>query len=244
MVQGRFERRELKYFIRPAEISRVREIIRPFARPDDYAALCEGYEYTVRSIYFDTPDLRFYYEKDAGVRKRKKLRLRTYNECGGDSMGSIEIKRKYGDIIFKERLLLPLDVARALLRERPVNISSLGLSTACQQTLHRFLTLMQVLRLRNVVLIAYEREAYVGRDYPRARLTIDKHVRSMIRPGLEDIHAERGLRHLTDERQILEVKFDGTMPAWLRMVTSYIGRSNMAISKYCRGIDLWGVRAC
>lgn len=243
-MSGRFERYELKYFVTPAEMQQVRDLTRPFMRPDDFAAGREENQYTVRSIYFDTPNLRFYYEKEAGLKNRKKLRLRTYNQRDSHSVSALEIKRKYGRTIFKERVLLPLDQGQSLLTEGSALLERLELSAASRHTLERFVFLLNVLRLRSTVLVTYEREAYVGRDDQRVRVTLDKHVRSMIRPELDEIHSERGLRHLTDRRQILELKFDRVMPRWLRTVTSMLSRSHQPISKYCRGIDLWGVRAC
>jgi len=244
MIQGRFERHELKYFIHPTEIRRVRTLIAPFMRPDDYAQGRDGTQYTVRSIYFETPDLRFYWEKEAGTKVRKKLRLRTYNDRDDSSVGAFEIKRKYGVTIFKERAILPLEPARQILSEGRSALEGLDLSAASRHTLERFLFLTDVLSLRPIVLVSYEREAYIGRDNPRARVTIDKHVRSMIRPQMDEIHAERDLRHLTTHRQILELKFDDVMPAWMRPVTSLLSRSHLPISKYCRGIELWGTQAC
>jgi len=240
VAETRFKRYELKYPIRPDEIERVRAMIAPYARPDDYASWRPGYTYTVRSIYYDTPGLRFYWEKDAGLRVRKKLRLRTYNEDGPDSVVSFEIKRKNGTIIFKERVILPLGVGQAYLHEGRRAMDGLRPSPGARATLERFAQLTELLRLRPVVLISYDREAYIGRINGRERLTIDKDIRSLARPRADEWHAERGFRHLTDHIQVLELKFDGSMPPWMRPVTGYLDRTHRPISKYCKGIDLWG----
>lgn len=242
MAETRFTRYELKYPIRPDEIERVRGMIAPFARPDDYASWRPGYTYTVRSIYFDTPALRFYWEKDAGLKVRKKLRLRTYNQRDGDSVVSIEIKRKNGVILFKERVILPFDLGPAFMRDGRAALLEIlpSLSPGARATLERFLQLHETLRLRPSVLITYEREAYVGRLNARERLTIDKDVRSIARPRVDEWHAEQGFRRLTDDIQVLELKFDGAMPVWMRQVTGYLDRTHRPISKYCKGIDLWG----
>lgn len=246
MTGARFERYELKYFIAEPEMDRVRALIAPFMESDPYSEGCAEGKYTVRSIYFDTPGLRFYYEKDAGTATRKKLRLRTYNLPCPESVAFFEIKRKYGTTILKERVGMPFRRAVALLREHPAHrldpesLSGLELSLAARATLERFFFLEQVLRLRRTVLIVYDREAYVGIDNPRVRVTFDCDVRSTMHPDLEEIFEDKGLRHLTNRRQILEVKFNGAMPPWLRPVTRLLSRSNIPISKYCRGIDLWG----
>lgn len=246
MVSARFQRFELKYLISAREIEQIRALVAPFTEPDPFSEGCPDGRYVVRSIYFDTPDLRFYYEKDAGTSLRKKLRLRTYNcECN-ETAAFFEIKRKYGVSIIKERVQMSVGRALALLQEDPAHrmdpesVAGLELSPAGRASLERFFFLEQVLRLHPTVLIVYDREAYVGVDNPRVRVTFDCDVRSSISPEIGDIFQEKGLRHLTDRRQILELKFDGAMPAWLRPVTRLLNRSHGPLSKYCSGIDLWG----
>jgi hypothetical protein len=245
MVAGRFGRYELKYFVSPREIDRVRVMITPFMEPDPYTRNCPNGHYTVRSIYLDTSALRFYYEKEAGTAIRKKLRIRTYNRYCRDAVAFFEIKRKYGVTIFKERVGMSFEQAARLLsihpgrRLDPEPLRGLTLSNAARATLERFCFLEASLQLRPTVLIVYEREAWIGRDQRRARVTFDLQVRSAYRPTYDDFFLEQGLRRLTNRKQILEIKFDGAMPPWMRPVTSYLGRSNGPISKYCHGIDLW-----
>jgi hypothetical protein len=243
--RDRFRRYELKYFVSPDEMCLVRAMVAPFMRPDEYGLGRPGNCYTVRSIYSDTRDLRFYHEKEAGLKIRKKLRLRTYNRYQPDSVAFFEIKRKHGQTIMKERVGMGLDQALELSRLDPdaraetLSRNGLGLTPGSRASLDRFFFLTDSLMLRRTVLVVYEREAYVGRENPRVRVTLDCDVRSIIRPDLDDIFAERDLRHLSSRRQILEVKFDGWMPPWLRPVTTRLNRSYQPISKYCRGIDLW-----
>ncbi|MCK4413095.1 MAG: polyphosphate polymerase domain-containing protein [Candidatus Eisenbacteria sp.] len=239
MIPKPFARYELKYYVGSNDITAARTMLAPFVRPDPFAERRPGYEYTVRSIYFDTPQLRFYHEKDAGLKNRKKLRLRTYNHRDRASIASFEIKRKYGRVIFKERVCLPLERGLSLLAEGRSGLRILALTPGSRARLERFLFLMEALRLRPSVLVTYEREAYVGRSNLRSRVTIDKHVRSILQPRVEELHDKGGFRHLTNHKQILELKFDGAMPPWMRPVTAYLDRSHRPISKYCKGIDLW-----
>ncbi|MBN2170222.1 MAG: polyphosphate polymerase domain-containing protein [Candidatus Krumholzibacteriota bacterium] len=240
MLEQRRERLELKYFIRDGEVPALRALIAPFTRLDRHAATCEGGRYVVRSVYFDTPDMRFYWEKEAGVKIRKKLRLRTYNSPADGAPGFVEIKRKYGNIVRKERVQLPVEEAIAVLEGAASPSGLPDLSRASRDSLDRFLALQQLLGLRPTVLVVYEREPYVGRDDPRVRVTFDCDVRSMIHPAIDEIFDQRSLRYVTGRRQVLELKFDGAMPPWLRPLTACLDRSHQAISKYCRGVDIWG----
>lgn len=245
MVESRFGRYELKYFVSPAEIDRVRAMVSPFTEADPHSRGCPQGRYTVRSIYLDTASLRFYDEKEAGTAIRKKLRVRTYNRYCREAVAFFEIKRKYGVTIYKERVGMGFDQAKRWLaippHRRIDELPSLNrpLSAAARATLARFCFLEHSLPLKPVVLIVYEREAWIGRDQDRVRVTFDLNLRSLCRPSYDDFFVERGLRRLGNRRDILEIKFNGAMPPWLRPVTSFLGRSNRPISKYCHGIDLW-----
>ena len=245
MVTRSLSRVELKYFITKEEMLMARSLIAPFMQLDPYAQGRENRHYTVRSIYFDTPSLRFYHEKEAGKNVRKKLRLRAYNTYSAGSMSFAEIKRKYGNAIVKERVGMPFDLAAALLGDGssngngPVDISDLDLSNASQERLDRFLVLRETLWLSPTVLIVYDREPYIGKANPRVRVTFDCYMRSMIRPTMKEMFAEKDLRCLSNGKQILEIKFNGPMPQWLRPLTARLNRSHRPISKYCKGIDLW-----
>lgn len=238
-MEQRHGRLELKYFIREAEMPALRALIAPFTRLDPHAAGCAGRRYVVRSVYLDTPDLRFYREKEAGVRIRKKLRLRTYNGPEDGAPGFVEIKRKRGRVVRKERVQLPLDDAVAVLEGGAPMDALPDLSRASRDSLDRFLAMQGLLGLRPTVLVVYEREPYVGRDDHRVRITFDCDVRSLVHPAIDEIFEQRGLRHVAGRRCVLELKFDGAMPPWLRPLTARLDRSHQAISKYCRGIDAW-----
>lgn len=245
MAQTRFGRYELKYYVSPGEIAQVRQMIRPFMVPDPHSRGRADGRYTVRSIYYDTSALRFYHEKEAGEAIRKKLRVRTYDRYSRQAVAFFEIKRKYGVTIYKERVGMSYDQADRLLQLGPVErlsaklLRELNLSYAAHSTLTRFFFLEEALQLAPSVLIVYDREAFVGAEHKRTRVTFDHNVRSIYRPLLDEIFTDRGLRHLTNRRQILEIKFDEVMPPWLRPVTALLNRSNRPISKYCNGIDLW-----
>ncbi len=244
MSQERFERFELKYFIGPDEMEFIRSSIAPFMHIDKYANGHKDGRYTVRSIYFDTHNLQFYYEKEAGTKIRKKLRVRTYNRFSEDAISFLEIKRKYGNAILKERVCVPWNDARTLLQYAdncigPKIIAEQNLSSASRDSVERFIALMKLMALEPVVLVVYDREAYVGNDNNRVRVTFDCDIRSAVDPELTDIFQEKDLRYLTNSSQVLEVKFDDVMPAWLRPVTTQLDRNHQAISKYCHGIDLW-----
>ncbi len=94
-------RREYKYLVPQRDIDRLRQRILPFVTVDDFAS--EGNQYTVRSIYFDSSNLKYYNEKIDGIKIRKKLRVRGYNKQADESIVFLEIKRKNENHINKNR---------------------------------------------------------------------------------------------------------------------------------------------
>ena len=171
MSQERFERYELKYFIYPDEMGSVRSLVEPFMHIDKYANGFRNGRYTVRSIYFDTPTLRFYHEKDAGTQIRKKLRVRTYNRFTRDAVSFLEIKRKYGNAIYKERVKMPWLDALTLLKfsdncAGPKLLTEMRLTHASRTSTDRFLSLM---RLRPRSLRRERKQPHPG--YIRLRCT-------------------------------------------------------------------------
>ena len=96
-------RLEYKYYIPLEYLDSLRRELLPFLMHDKFTNQRTVKEYTVRSIYLDTPDLLTYNQKLDGIKKRNKFRIRGYNEQTENSMVFLEIKRKYVDHISKDR---------------------------------------------------------------------------------------------------------------------------------------------
>ena len=80
--ETRFERLELKVVVDEATALRIGRDILPYCRADEHnvgASAAMG-DYTIRSLYLDTPSLAFYRAKDRGDSERMKLRIRTYSD--------------------------------------------------------------------------------------------------------------------------------------------------------------------
>jgi SPX domain protein involved in polyphosphate accumulation len=78
-------------------------MLSPYVEIDKYAQGRENNEYTVRSIYFDTPDFQNYYDKVDGLSFRKKVRLRGYNLINGSNQVFLETKNKFRLPLHKTR---------------------------------------------------------------------------------------------------------------------------------------------
>ena len=72
--------------------------------------------YNVLSIYFDNQNFQFYLDKIEGIDNRIKPRLRFYfNEKNQPQKCFLELKKKYNQMIFKEKVKISLSDAELIL---------------------------------------------------------------------------------------------------------------------------------
>lgn len=219
-------RHELKYIITPAELTVLRGVLKPVMQLDPNGN--EHNEYHIRSLYFDTINDDFLYEKIAGVGDRKKYRIRIYNFS--DRVIKLECKSKYGDLISKQSVTIPRDLADQLIAGDPE-----GLQRMRHPLFHDVYREMKTRLLRPAVIVDYVREAYIH-TAEEVRVTFDKQLRT----GL--FSSDMFNRDLPtypvfdDPVEILEVKYDEFLPSYLQSVLSGITAQRSAISKYtwCR----------
>jgi len=230
---------EYKYIVPVSQLDELRTAISPFVDVDPYAAGSPAHEYTVRSVYFDTHQFDFYFEKVDGFKIRKKLRIRGYNDQKGDDIVFLEIKRKFKEPIEKNREKLDFETVKELLNESGFTRSNgdgLGITQGINGAA-RFLYHIYSQNLKPVVLVIYEREAYIDRFHQDMRLTIDKNLRSVPFPGIEDLFDESTAMPALEEKFIFEVKFHTNFPFWLRPVVGRLGLMRQAASKYVMCIN-------
>ena len=219
-------RHELKYLITPAELSVLRGVLKPIMQLDPNGN--ENNEYIIRSLYFDTINDDALMEKIAGVGNRKKYRIRIYNFS--DRVIKLECKSKYGDLISKQSVSIPRDLAEQLIAGDPE-----GLQRMRHPLLHDVYREMRTRLLRPAVIVDYVREAYLH-PAQEVRITFDKQLRTglystdIFNPSLPTYPV------FDDPVEVLEVKYDEFLPAHLQTVLSGITAQRSAVSKYtwCR----------
>ncbi len=230
-------RYEIKYYVPVEMADHIKNLIGPFVKLDPYAEKVENNRYLVRSLYYDTPDLDFYYEKVDGLKVRKKLRVRTYNDFHPDNIGFLEIKRRYNNCVVKERTKIPITNIDELMKTPVEYVNRFKSSNGKYRSLHRFVYNMTTLNLEPTLLILYDRDAFMDQIDDRARLTIDYNVRMKYAPSHNEIYTNETLAPVTETQCILELKFDEFMPKWMRRLVQKVKIRPESISKYCLGID-------
>lgn len=232
-------RYEYKYIVHNSKMEQLREMILPFVNMDDFAEASGRNQYTVRSIYFDTSRYDFYYEKLEGIKNRKKVRLRGYDQEDPLNTVFLEIKRKYSIPILKYRAPVTFSDAQIMFQEKRINGQILfgdkfpkGLESS-----KRFFYQVFSRNLQPVVLIVYEREAYLSKFDSTVRVTFDKNLRSKAYPTINELYKEEKIRPSLADHFILEVKFNTSFPGWLNPIISRFGLRKQSASKYVISMD-------
>ncbi|SNT64633.1 VTC domain-containing protein [Asanoa hainanensis] len=228
-----FNRYEIKYLLPVTAVPALRRVLAGRMEPDSHSAGSGGYG--VWSLYYDTRDLRFYWEKIEGLRFRRKLRIRHYGDrstIDDDTAVYVEIKQRVNRVTQKRRLALPYRLARELCDGRA--------KVAQDPFLDEVLELLCGLDLRPIATTGYQREAFVGRGADAGlRVTLDHRVRGRDR----DFHlgADAENRLIVPARlAVVEFKANERVPYWLTDLAAELNLSVVRMSKYCQSVEAFG----
>ena len=231
-----FNRYEIKYLLDEFKVPALRAQLAEHMGSDPYSP--HG-GYPVTSLYYDTPDLRFYWEKIEGLRFRRKLRMRLYGQptaCTDDTSVQVEIKQRVNRVTQKRRIALPYGVARQWLDAR----QQIPCDPVQRPFVEEVTTLIGNLDLRPIVTTGYLREAFVGRDADLGlRVTIDHKVHGRDR----DFHFASGAQNryiIPPKLAIVEIKANERVPYWVTDLAARIDMSVVRISKYCQSVQVFG----
>lgn len=225
----------MKYVVRPETARRLVTLLGSDLDRDPHAVRHASGAYTVRSVYFDSPSLECYRLKTGGQLFREKYRVRTYDEPGSAPL-QFELKQKRGSRYRKHKL--PLDArvlaggAGASLLDWIPGPQGGDAEVARQRLLYR----LRARSYRPVVLVTYEREAYVGRQDDTVRVTLDRHVRARACSSLSSIYDESRWTRPLGDWVIVEVKFTRRVPRWMGALHRHGRLKPQACSKYCTAV--------
>jgi hypothetical protein len=239
--QDSFERLELKYLIDEVTAAAIRRAIAPYCEPDEFNPAGGG-GYPIRSLYLDSPNLYCFRAKERGDHDRFKLRARVYDPLGPVHL---EIKRKRGDVIWKERAAVPRD----LWADSAQGFSS---KTRSPLALTRFARLVADLGAEPRMLVDYEREAFAASHDGYARVTFDRRLLAGACSAWDLNVPQSQLLPVRTANTldmayavVLELKCEQLMPGWLVEVIRSFQLNRVGFSKYNSAVrdDLMWMRA-
>ncbi len=186
-------------------------------------------EYPVHSLYLDSPLLRSFNEKEEGISQRLKLRIRSYEPPSASVKRFLEIKERVSNQILKRKTILSEAQYEAMLR----GVQPDGI--AWDRVLCEARYYQSAFALRPVLTIHYQRRALTGRHDSELRITLDSELAVRRSRSLENL-GHTTYSFLPRNAQILEIKFNRTIPFWAERLVQKYSLQDFAFSKYYLGI--------
>ncbi|MEE5989560.1 MAG: polyphosphate polymerase domain-containing protein [Lachnospiraceae bacterium] len=220
-MAGIFKRVEKKYLLTPKQGELLIERLGDRIENDLYS------DYTICNIYYDTERNDLIRRSLAKPRFKEKFRLRCYGEAGDDSTVFLELKKKWRGVVYKRRVEMPIKVAELYLNDHiyPKEYDC--------QILKEIDYAIGFYELIPKVFLAYDRKAYVVKDMPEIRFTLDERIRSR----KKDIDLRKGSDGdllYEENMKLLEIKAPAALPIWFVDILAELDIYSTSFSKYGR----------
>lgn len=213
-----FKRVEKKYLLTEEQYRALSERLSLSMQQDQYGL------HTICNIYYDTDQFELIRASIEKPQYKEKLRLRSYGIPKKEDKVFLEIKKKWKGVVYKRRVSMTLEEAEACLEHgRPLSQEG-----QIEREIDYFIRFHQP---KPKMYIAYDREAYVGREDSTLRITFDQNIRSRT----EDLQLEMGdAGKLLLERgsRLMEIKVSQAFPLWLAKALSELEIFPVSFSKY------------
>jgi len=234
------QRFELKYLVNEDVALAMRDFIRSYLVPDEFASKSPTLSYPNHSLYLDSDDLRLYWEVINGNKNRHKLRLRYYDD-NPTAPVFFEIKRRSDSAILKERGAVRREAVASLLAGQLPGPSHLVSNNPKHLTaLQHFCRLMHDSGATLKTHVFYQREAWMSLEDNSVRVTFDRDVR--INPHSEPVITTRMYDPVKpwEKQVILELKFTTRFPNWFFEMVRLFNVMQCGVAKYAEGVAMLG----
>ncbi len=222
-------RNEYKYYVSIPEYYYLKSLMGSILTPDPNMG--DKGEYFIRSLYFDSADNLDYKTKMAGIKDRKKIRLRVY-DTETDKV-KLEIKNRDGAYMLKESLVISRPDA-----DRIIGGDYKVLEAYDADVARKARTVLEQGCYSPKVIVDYEREAFVYPEH-NVRITFDKNLRA-ISCGFDRMFDKEipMIPIIREPIVILELKYDQMLPSFIKDAISTGRILNSSVSKYCMAREL------
>ena len=219
-------RQEFKYYVSASVVTELRTYLKEIMEIDGNAHT-QNNQYTITSLYFDTPNEDDFEDKVDGLKSREKFRIRIYNHK--DNLIKFESKKRVETAINKTSAIIPKEEVNQILD---------GNYKFLLESKNDFLKISYAKLVsqgyKPKLIVEYDREAYFL-PYGNIRITFDLNLRTynseinLINPSSPSIPI------FEDNLQVLEVKHSIPLPSHIKFVLSKIPAARNAISKFVLG---------
>ncbi len=180
--------------------------------------------YIIRSLYYDTPFDDDYFEKQAGVELRRKIRLRTYDPKLNFAM--LEMKQKEGNMQLKRSLKVSKEDGIRLMQGDYSPLLKYSEPFAAEMYAY-----MNWKCYKPNTIVEYQRKAFIAKEN-KIRITFDNQIVAT-ESDLNLFSENLNMNPVLDPYNVvLEVKFNGFLLSYIRNLINTIDKSELSVSKY------------
>ena len=175
--------------------------------------------YDVLSLYYDTPQLDYYFQKVEGEYQHIKVRRRCYSKMYDKEGAFLEVKLKANELIYKKRCLKN----QLLASENIVN------------------SIINFKRLIPTVQIYYHRSALnIKTKEDHYRITFDRNIIALSPDeNIENLSLSKDSFIIPNKSFLLEIKSEkNQIPRWLLDLLKSVNANKTSFSKYANGMTL------
>lgn len=230
----RFNRFELKYVLSLEQVKRLKKDLKNYVVPDKH---WNWWAYILSSLYYDTKDYGFYWEKIEWLKFRRKLRIRRYvtNESLDDnSIVYVEIKQRVDRVTQKRRVPMKYKEALRLIHDKQIPN---WYSPNDTEVINEILNLVETYNLEPSAITTYKREAFFWTDADIwLRITFDTDI-GFKQKDLDLANANPEWLMIPAKFCILEIKANEKIPYWITELVANHGIKLVRVSKYCQALE-------
>ena len=215
-------RREEKYPLNLADAKIYSNMFSAILAIDQFS---KNGSYMVRSLYFDTPDDKDFFEKIKEQNLRRKIRLRIYNP--DDTMAKLELKQKENIFQKKRTMLVSKEDALELIKGNYSVLLKYEDALAAE-----LFAIMSIEVYRPKSIVEYQRRAFIAKEN-NIRLTFDSNIRAT-ESSFDLFAKDLPLAPVFPlDKVVFEVKYDKFLLSYITDIISKVDARNMTSSKYC-----------
>lgn len=239
------ERFEYKFLIRRSQRDELLGQLAGKLLPDTYGG--SAGHYPIISLYYDSPDLRCYWDNWRGLPSRRKLRIRVYGSHDGaiPPTSFIEVKHKSDGRGVKRRVQTTLANALGVASGQPTQAPLAAHDLRIVAEVHR---LIELEGFRPSCVMRYDRHAYflqlpaeVAARREPLRVTFDHDIAvrfQNLTPVVDDREFNQYV--LPADHCIMEVKGAGAVPFDFTAKLHHLKLYPRQFSKYSEGLRVTG----
>ena len=227
-----FSRFEFKYIIKKSISENIKNELKYFTKEDSFAK--DKSEYLVRFLYFDNSQFSNFNEKIDGLKNRHKFRIRTYtNRNDSTTPVFLEIKGRNNQRTYKVRTKINKDDLDFFCKQK--NLFDLKDKYFDNKLIDQYVFDSYRKKITPKVLIDYNRLPLMSKNGLYFRLTFDSDIKACISNNIYD--SPNNWRTCIAGNDILEVKFDFTIPPWFHRIIQSYELKRISVSKFVLGLE-------